>query len=56
MNLNDKIMCYLTPEAATALATMEKDFGFDRDLAISVLEGFYGEAIYTLGTEGDEHE
>ena len=54
MNLNDKHLCYLTSEAAEALTKMERDFGFDRDLAIGVLEGFYGEAIYDLGTEEDE--
>lgn len=43
----DKEICYLSDDAARAVQELVEQ-GIDRDLAIALLEGFYGEAIYEL--------
>jgi hypothetical protein len=46
--LNDKILCYLTPEANAALKEMVAA-GFDQDLALSILEQLWPEeSIFEL--------
>jgi hypothetical protein len=43
----DKTLCYLTPEALQTVELLVSK-GCDRDLAVSMLEVFAGEAIYEL--------
>lgn len=46
--LNDKLECYFTEAAAKVIQDMVK-IGFDKDLAVSVLETLWTEeAIYDL--------
>lgn len=49
--INDKILCYLSEEANSAVATMVK-LGLDQDLAISVLEQLWKEEdIYDIPSD-----
>lgn len=49
--INEKIFCYLTPEADKAVAELMA-IGLDVDLALAVLEKLWPEAaIFELGDE-----
>jgi hypothetical protein len=48
----DKTLCYLSQDAKNAVNELV-GMGLDRDLAVSILEGFYGESIYELPVEDD---
>lgn len=53
--MNEKILCYLTDEANSALATL-KAAGMDEDLALSFLEQIWPESdIYDIPLEQDAH-
>ena len=53
--LNAQQLCYLTASAREAYDEMTAS-GFDPDLALALLEGFFGEAIYDLDPDNGPEE
>lgn len=51
--MNEKILCYLTPQAMKAMYWLIEEYGLDKDLAIAVLEELVPEdQIYELPPQG----